>query len=299
MTQPLVSICIPSYNRADLIEETINSALSQTYRNIEVIVNDNCSTDNSWQLLTERAKQDPRLKIFQNETNVGAVRNWQKVMSHATGEYSLILWSDDLIKNTFVEKTLAAFEKDVAFVMTGISEFNEKGVYYTSNFGEDGKWPKEKFYNEVLFQNARGLPVSPSCALFRTDDLRSNILDVIPNTDNIDFNRTGAGPDVLTFLLTSVKYPYIRVLSEHLADFRSHEGSITVTENKAAGLKLHYDWAKYYFVKNHLQSYLGKIKGITWFRYLSYKKIHRNILKDMRAVTTDYMFMIKLLLKAK
>lgn len=298
MTQPLVSICIPSYNRADLIEETINSALSQTYRNIEVIVNDNCSTDRSWELLTEIANREPRLKIFRNESNLGAVRNWKRVMSHASGEYALILWSDDLIKDTFVEKTLAAFDKDVAFVMTGVSEFNDKGIYYSSNFGREGKWKKEDYYDQILFKNARGLPVSPSCALFRTEDLGGNILDVIPNTDNIDFNRTGAGPDVLTFLLSSRKYPHIFVLSEHLALFRSHEGSITVTENKAAGLKLHYDWAKYYFVKNHLQSYLGKFKGITWLRYFSYKKIHRNMLKDMRAATTDYIFMIKLLTNA-
>lgn len=297
MNQPLVSICIPSYNRADLIEETINSALSQTYLNVEVLVNDNCSTDNSWQLLTKLASKDARLKIFRNESNLGAVRNWEKVMSHASGEYALILWSDDLIKDTFVEKTLAAFDNDVAFVMTGVSEFNEKGIYYSSNYGE-GKWKKEYYYDQILFKNVRGLPVSPSCALFRTEDLRNNILDVIPNTDNIDFNRTGAGPDVLTFLLTSVKYPYICVLSEHLAQFRSHEGSITVTENKIAGLKLHYDWAKYYFVKNHLQSYLGKFKGITWFRYFSYKKIHQNMLKDMQNVGTDYLFMIKLLVKA-
>ncbi len=297
MNQPLVSICIPSYNRADLIEETIKSALNQTYRNIEVVVNDNCSTDGTWKLLQELATADSRIRIFQNDSNLGAVRNWQKVMSHASGEYSLILWSDDLIKDTFIERTLSAFDSDVAFVMTGVEEFSQDGVYYTSNFGKEGKRSKNDYYDEVLFKNASALPVSPSCALFRTHELRDSILDVIPNTDGIDFNRTGAGPDILTFLLTSLKYPYIFVLAEHLARFRSHPTSITTMENKIGGLKLHYDWAKYYFVKNHLASYQQKFKAITWIRYYRYKKIHKNMLSDMGAVRTDFIFMISLFLK--
>ena len=297
-SRPLVSICIPSYNRADLIEETINSALTQTYRNIEVIVTDNCSTDQSWKLLLELAEKDSRLKIFQNEENVGAVRNWKRVMAKATGEYALILWSDDLIKPTFVEKTLEAFAGDIAFVMAGVEEFTQEGgVYYSSNFCLKGKCPVRDYYDEILFKNKSSLPVSPSSSLFRTEDLRGNILDSIPNADSIDFNLTGAGPDVLTFFLTSLKYPSIFVLSEHLAKFRSHPTSITVMANKKAGLKLHYDWAKYHFVKNHLRSYLPRFKAITWIRYFRYGKIHRNMLSDMRVIPTDFLFLIRLFLK--
>lgn len=294
MGKPLISICIPSYNRADLIEETITSALSQTYTNIEVIVNDNCSTDNSWALLQQLAQKDQRLKVFQNESNLGAVRNWQRVMAHASGDYALILWSDDLIKPSFVEKTMRVFTDDVAFVMTGVEEFTDEGVYYSSNFGKEGKRTREAYYDEILFKNLGKLPVSPSCALFRTKELRENILDVIPNTDQIDFNRTGAGPDILTFFLSTLKYPYIYILSEHLAQFRSHPSSITVMESRAAGLKLHYDWAKYFFVKNYLPAYRSKFKAISWIRYFRYKKIHRNMLMDMKSVPTDYLFLIRL-----
>ncbi|MBX2905716.1 MAG: glycosyltransferase family 2 protein [Taibaiella sp.] len=297
MSQPLVSICIPSYNRADLIEETISSALAQSYHNVEVIVNDNCSTDDSWPLLESLAAKDVRLKIFRNDSNLGAVRNWQRVMAHATGKYALILWSDDLVKDTFVEKCVAAFEDDVAFVMCGVEEFSDQGVYYSSNFGMQGKVQKERYYDQILFKNKNGLPVSPSCALFRTEDLRGCILDVIPNADGIDFNRTGAGPDVLTFLITSAKYPYIKVLPDHLALFRSHPSSITVMENKSAGLKLHYDWAKYHFVKNYLPGYLPKLKAITWIRNYRYKGVFKNMLADMRHIRTDFLFMCSLFMK--
>jgi glycosyltransferase involved in cell wall biosynthesis len=297
MNQPLVSICIPSYNRADLIEETIASALSQTYSNVEVIVNDNCSTDDSWPLLERLAGKDARLKIFRNDANLGAVRNWQKVMSHATGKYALILWSDDLVKNTFVDKCVAAFEEDTAFVMTGVEEFSENGVYYSSQFGMAGKIPRDQYYDQILFKNSHALPVSPSCALFRTEDLRGCILDAIPNTDGIDFNRTGAGPDVLTFLITSAKYPNIKILPDHLALFRSHPSSITVMANQAAGLKLHYDWAKYHFVKTHLPGYLPRLKAITWIRNYRYKGVFKNILADMHHIRTDFLFMCSLFMK--
>lgn len=297
MENPLVSICIPSYNRADLIEETIASALAQTYRNIEVIINDNCSTDNSWALLQHLAAKDTRIRIFQNQSNLGAVRNWQSVMRHARGEYALILWSDDLIKETFIETTLSAFEDDVAFVMTGVQEFTNDGVYYSSNYGQPGKRDKYVYYDEILFKNASRLPVSPSCALFRTHELTVSILDVIPNTDKIDFNLTGAGPDILTFFLTSLKYPYIYVVPEHLALFRSHPTSITVMESKVAGLKLHYDWAKYYFVSVYLPAYLAKFKAITWIRYYRYGKVHGNMLQQMKGVRTDVVFLLSLFLR--
>lgn len=296
MVQPLISICIPAYNRADLIEETINSALSQTYTNIEVIVNDNCSTDNTWSLLEKISRRDSRVKIFSNDENLGAVKNWKKAMEKATGEYALILWSDDLIKPDFIEKTFSNFEMDVAFVMTGIEEFTSEGVYYTNTFEGFSKTKVEDYYNEILFQNKKRFPVSPSCALFRTDELRNSISEIIPNSDNIDFNKTGAGPDVLTFLINSASYPFIKIINEPLARFRSHGSSITVMAQQANGLKLHYDWAKFHFVKTYKQSLLPKLKAITWLRYYKLGKIHRNILKEMQTVNANFLFIFKLLL---
>ncbi|GAA4449602.1 glycosyltransferase family 2 protein [Rurimicrobium arvi] len=294
MANPLVSICIPSYNRADLIEETIASALAQTYTNIEVIVNDNCSTDSSWQLLQELAAKDARLRIFQNESNLGAVRNWQSVMKHAQGQYALILWSDDLVKETFVEATLAAFTDDVAFVMTGVQEFDGTGVYYSSDYRMSGLVSVNAYLQEVLFKNKNRLPVSPSCALFRTADLKKNIHAQLPNSDGIDFNKTGAGPDLLTFLLAAKDYPDIYIIPEHLALFRSHASSITVMASQQSGLKLHYDWAKFFFVRGYLPEMLPKFKAITKIRYILHKRIHANMLRDMRTTRTDYFFMLRL-----
>ena len=70
----LVSVCVPVYNGANTIEETIKSIIDQTYKNIEIIVVDNCSTDNTVSIL--RAIDDERLKIYVNDSNLGMEGNW-------------------------------------------------------------------------------------------------------------------------------------------------------------------------------------------------------------------------------
>ena len=84
MEKKLVSILVPVYNRENLIEETVNSGLSQTYENIEIIIVDNQSTDGTWKILEKLASQDKRIKIFQNNTNIGPVRNWKRCIDEAS-----------------------------------------------------------------------------------------------------------------------------------------------------------------------------------------------------------------------
>lgn len=64
MNNPLVSIVIPTYNREQYIEDAIKSAINQTYRNIEIIIVDNCSTDSTWDILNRWAERMSELKFF-------------------------------------------------------------------------------------------------------------------------------------------------------------------------------------------------------------------------------------------
>lgn len=82
----LVSVLVPVYNRRDIIVETLSSALSQTYQNIEIVVVDNCSADGTWELISDLAKTDSRLRVFRNATNLGPVRNWLRCLQEAKGK---------------------------------------------------------------------------------------------------------------------------------------------------------------------------------------------------------------------
>lgn len=113
---PLVSICIPTYNRAGMINRAIESALGQTYRNIEVIVVDNASSDNTAAVVVSYV--DERLTYVKNERNLGLFGNFNRCIELATGKYLHILHSDDYIDPNFTASCIAFFRDHPSVVMT-------------------------------------------------------------------------------------------------------------------------------------------------------------------------------------
>jgi glycosyltransferase involved in cell wall biosynthesis len=95
--RPLVSIAIPSYNYARFIERSIRSAMSQTYENIEIIVSDNASTDDSVEIIARLAAADRRIRFTVNETNVGVFENFNLACDACTGVYIVFLSADDIM----------------------------------------------------------------------------------------------------------------------------------------------------------------------------------------------------------
>lgn len=260
----LVSILIPVYNREHLIEETVRSALNQTYKNIEIIIVDNKSTDATWQVLKQLADEDKRIKIFQNETNLGPVRNWKRCIDEASGEYAKILWSDDLIAPDFLEKTVLFLEnEDIGFVFTGTEIFidgtDKKSACYF--IGYSGVYDSEKYVNGVLLYS--GFPVSPGCALFRLKDLKRNLMIDIPNKIRSDFAMHAIGNDLLIFLLTANEYGKFAFVNEKLSFFRAHEGSISI-QSDMGKLPLHYNLVSSYFVENYREKLIKKMNTKIW-----------------------------------
>lgn len=281
---PLVSIVVPVYNREHLITESLRSAQQQTYKNLEIVVVDNQSTDNTWKVLQNAAALDSRIKIFQNPTNVGPVKNWSKCFEYAKGKYIKILWSDDLIEPEFISDTMAVFDSNVAFVMTGISEFSDNSdKIINSDFHYKTEVSIKDYLDQILFKNKISYPVSPGCAIFRTTDLLNNLRIDIPNTSGLDFSRFGAGNDLLLFLSTAKcnsSYTKIICIDKYLSKFRNHHGSITINENH--NLNIYYDWSKWYFIKHqyNVTSVKRSFKSrILWRTYrLGYSK---NLIKDI------------------
>lgn len=106
--QPLVSVIVPNYNHAACLEERMQSILKQTYQNIEIILLDDASTDNSRQILDE-FRAHPKVKTFlYNQTNNGgsSYRQWQKGFEECAGEWVWIAESDDWSETTFLQNLL-------------------------------------------------------------------------------------------------------------------------------------------------------------------------------------------------
>lgn len=244
---PLVSIMIPVFNRETLIRDTVQSAIDQTYQNVEVVVVDNASTDKTWEIVQELANYDSRIRGFRNPTNVGPVRNWRSCLDRAKGELANFLWSDDLLHPRFLEKTVPYLQDEtVGLAYSAAKIFEEDLKNGRDVFLKDcsGLFPAAEFINDSLLGNG---PVSPGCAVMRLNDLRSKLVDRIPNRLGTDTQENAIGPDLLLLMMTAADYPNVGIVAEPLAYFRDHAGSITTSSAKAY-MAFHYDSAKAYFV---------------------------------------------------
>ena len=104
--EPLVSVCIPAYNNAGYIQETIESILNQTYKNIELVVVDDNSKDNTADVI--RNIPDERIRLYQNEQNLGMSGNWNRCLELVTGDYVKLICADDLLARDCIEKEVGA-----------------------------------------------------------------------------------------------------------------------------------------------------------------------------------------------
>ncbi|MBX3083303.1 MAG: glycosyltransferase [Anaerolineae bacterium] len=111
-TPPRVSIGLPVYNGERFIGQAIEALLTQTYRDFELIVCDNGSTDRTIDIIRQYAKRDPRLRFYQNPHNLGWWGNYNRAFELATGEFFMWNADDDLRAPTFIERCLAPLEHD-------------------------------------------------------------------------------------------------------------------------------------------------------------------------------------------
>lgn len=110
MVDGLVSIIMPSWNTANYIGESIRSVLNQSYQNWELLIVDDCSTDNTKEIVL--MFNDPRVKFFCNEKNSGAALTRNKALREAQGEWIAFLDSDDLWMPNKLEKQLNFMESN-------------------------------------------------------------------------------------------------------------------------------------------------------------------------------------------
>lgn len=249
---PLVSILIPVYNRESIVSHTIDSAISQTYSNIEIIIVDNNSTDSTWNTLLRYQQIDSRIKIFKNDTNIGPVRNWLRCINESSGKYIKFLWSDDTIASTFISETadILINNPHIGFVYTKV-DIIINGIHNESyNWGPSGLYNTKDFIKHTLF-SPYTVPVSPGCALFRRNDIINSFVINIKNPYNMDYSANGAGNDMLFFLSTCLKYPYFYFINTNLSFFYGGDDSITMCND----LTRHYDFAKCFFIRKHFFKY--------------------------------------------
>jgi len=109
----LVSIAMCTYNGERFLKEQLDSILSQSYTNLELIITDDCSSDKTIKILEQYQKIDTRIKIYQNEENLGFSKNFEKAISLCNGEYIALSDQDDIWKKNKIEKFLLEIKDNV------------------------------------------------------------------------------------------------------------------------------------------------------------------------------------------
>lgn len=143
----LVSIITPNYNCGQFIAETIESVLAQTYQNWEMLIQDDCSTDDSIKIAEEYAKRDSRIKIQRNSRNSGAAVTRNNAIRRSQGEYLAFLDSDDIWLPMKLERQLEFMKKyNCDFSFTRYEHISEEG----KSLGEQARVIRHLSYTKMM-----------------------------------------------------------------------------------------------------------------------------------------------------
>ena len=108
----IVSVCIPTYNGSLFLRECLDSVLNQTFQDIEVVVVDDVSTDDTVSIVEEYMRSDKRVRLFVNKKNLGLVQNWNRCVDLAKGEWVKFVFQDDIIMPSCISRMLEVSRPD-------------------------------------------------------------------------------------------------------------------------------------------------------------------------------------------
>ncbi len=278
---PIISILIPVFNRKDFIAECIQSALSQTFSNFELVVVDNASDDGTWDIARQFAARDGRVRVFRNDLNIGPVRNWKRCADEAVGQFSKILFSDDCLEPECLSEMLPKLDDPsiaLVYCAARIGEARETAVLAYSN-DECSRMTASQFVTHIWRDEA---PVSPGAILIRTNDLRNSLQLEFPTSTPRPFAKHGAGPDVMIALLTSEKYSHVAHISRPLVFFREHLGSFSSQNANGQVADGYRSAISYYLKKSHGREVWLDYLAFSWLLQIRRSRRWRNPLAFLR-----------------
>lgn len=167
-SKPLVSVCIPVFNRKDMLRACLHSVVRQTLKNIEIIVTDNCSEEDLAEVV--RQFDDSRIRYHRNSKNLGAPRNFVRAASLAEGKYLKFLCSDDLLLPKCLEEAVNELESypGADALLFKVAPFNDNGWSDFGNYSLPWKGLARGLKPTEYPHVFDFLKVTPTAVLFKT-----------------------------------------------------------------------------------------------------------------------------------
>lgn len=212
----LISVIIPCYNAEKYISETIESVINQTHRNLEIIIIDDGSTDNSSAAIKALADKDSRIFYhFQQNKGMCAARN--AGLRFAAGEYILFLDNDDVIEKSFLEDRCAFLTANPEYGLCGgeVVKIDERGRILPSDYTE--RAPTENMLDEILLYR-KNVSSIPSNLLMRRSVLESS---------GVAFNESLNSTGDKYFLIQMARATKCSDAAASAVKYRIHGGSVS------------------------------------------------------------------------
>jgi glycosyltransferase involved in cell wall biosynthesis len=139
-TPPLLSIGLFLYNGEKFLAGAIESILDQTFKNFELIISDNCSTDRSGEICRHYAARDERIRYYRNDRNMGAGWNLRRVYELATGKYFKQAAHDDMIQQDYLRLCVDALEADDSLVLAhSLTRVIDQAGQFVENYNDGSR----------------------------------------------------------------------------------------------------------------------------------------------------------------
>ena len=190
---PRVTVGLPVYNGEKYLAFAIDSILSQTYTDFELVISDNASTDRTPEICRAYADRDPRIRYSRQDTSHGLAWNHNRVFALARAEYFLWIGHDDLLTATYLERCLAVLDQDPEIVLCysqaqGIDEHGQLFEKRNYELATDSRKPHQRFHDLVCVNH----PCLAIYGVMRTSVLKQSMLHGhYPGSDRVLLAQLG------------------------------------------------------------------------------------------------------------
>ena len=222
---PTVTVAIPTHNRASLLAIAIDSALSQTFTDTEILVLDDASTDHTTDLVSRY--DDPRLRYVRHEPNIGMAANWNYGYEAGRGTYVAVLHDDDYWAPTFLERAVAAFEAEptAGLVYAAVVPVDGQGEVIGERVLPLGEFDRMSSPADAVERIVKSTEVGWPAIVVR----RECMLEVGAFTEEFPFHK-----DWAVWIELAARYP-VGYIAETLGYYRIHPGQFSVEYNGDVG----------------------------------------------------------------
>lgn len=267
--QPKVSVIITTLNASKFLEQSIESVLNQTYSNLEILIADDCSSDNTRDIIDKYARNDSRIRVYNNDVNLHYLRTRNKLLEKSTGELIGFCDADDYMTSDRIEKQVVAFQEDESLVLCGCQPqyVDENGMKLSASSDK----PTSDSQIKASYMNVNPF-IGPTLVLKRRVFKELGwYRDFFNGLGNEDYD------------LTSRIIPHNKCinLSERLYYYRQHDASTSRAGFINNPFKFHSADLVRHFSKQRLESGKDSLEQEDWYAIINWiNEKHRPYLED-------------------